>query len=81
MFLLTSVISTFSRYVGYIEGIAPIILIRDPEIIKMITVKDFDHFVNHREFFSEDIEPLFGGSLFMMKGMRKVKKETLIFTQ
>ncbi|KAL0841594.1 hypothetical protein ABMA28_015253 [Loxostege sticticalis] len=58
------------RYVGYIEGIAPIILIRDPEIIKMITVKDFDHFVNHREFFSEDIEPLFGGSLFMMKGDR-----------
>ncbi|XP_052750668.1 probable cytochrome P450 9f2 isoform X2 [Galleria mellonella] len=33
----------------------------------MITIKDFDHFVNHKEFFDKDIDPLFGGSLFMMK--------------
>ncbi|XP_049869526.1 cytochrome P450 9e2-like [Pectinophora gossypiella] len=58
------------RYVGYIEGTAPIVLIRDPELIKQITVKDFDHFVDHKQFFPEDIEPLFGGSVLMMKGDR-----------
>nr|QOW41329.1 cytochrome P450 monooxygenase CYP9G18 [Conogethes punctiferalis] len=58
------------RYVGYIELTTPIIVIRDPELIKQITVKDFDHFVNHREFFTEDLEPLFGASLLMMKGDR-----------
>ncbi|CAH0723108.1 unnamed protein product, partial [Brenthis ino] len=56
------------RYVGYIEGTVPIFLIRDPELIKTITVKDFDHFVDHKQFFSEENEPLFGGSLLMLKG-------------
>ncbi|XP_013172507.1 PREDICTED: probable cytochrome P450 9f2 [Papilio xuthus] len=56
------------RYIGYTQGTTPIILIRDPEIIKSITVKDFDHFVDHRQFLSEDVEPLIGSSLFFMKG-------------
>ncbi|GBP77551.1 Cytochrome P450 9e2 [Eumeta japonica] len=45
-----------------------VILVRDPEIIKSITVKDFDHFTDHREYFSEDVDPLYGGSLLMMTG-------------
>ncbi|XP_053607640.1 probable cytochrome P450 9f2 isoform X2 [Plodia interpunctella] len=56
------------KYVGFIEGTDPVILIRDPEIIRNTTVKDFDHFVDHKAFFSEDSEPLFGGSLIQMKG-------------
>ncbi|XP_045448629.1 cytochrome P450 9e2-like [Melitaea cinxia] len=55
------------KYVGYIEGSTPIIMVRDPELIKAITVKDFDHFVDHKVFFSE---PLFDDSLLMMKGER-----------
>ncbi|XP_045535826.1 cytochrome P450 9e2 [Papilio machaon] len=56
------------RYIGYTQGTTPIILIRDPEIIKSITVKDFDHFVDRKQFISEDVEPLLGASLFLMKG-------------
>ncbi|KAJ8728418.1 hypothetical protein PYW08_016803 [Mythimna loreyi] len=48
----------------------PVLLIRDPDLIKSITVKDFDHFTDHREFFTEESDPLFAGSLFLMKGER-----------
>nr|QLI62188.1 cytochrome P450 39 [Streltzoviella insularis] len=58
------------KYVGYIEGMTPIIVVRDPDLIKSITVKDFDHFTDHRHFFTEETEPLFGGSLLMMRGER-----------
>lgn len=48
------------------------LLIRDPELLKQITVKDFDHFVNHRTVFGDenDKNNLFGASLFMMKDSR-----------
>lgn len=43
----------------------------DPELIKQITVKDFEHFLDHRQFFlDEESEPLFGKSLFMLRGQR-----------
>ncbi|CAD0254292.1 unnamed protein product [Spodoptera exigua] len=56
------------KYVGFVENSAPVLIIRDPELIKAITIKDFDHFTDHKDFFSPDSEPLFAGSLLMMKG-------------
>lgn len=47
----------------------PTLLIRDPELIKQITVKDFDHFVDHRSFASDDADPLWSKNLFSLKGM------------
>uniref|UniRef100_A0A1B6L4Y4 Cytochrome P450 n=1 Tax=Graphocephala atropunctata TaxID=36148 RepID=A0A1B6L4Y4_9HEMI len=38
------------RYVGYIDIRTPALLIRDPELIKLILQKDFDHFTDHYEF-------------------------------
>ncbi|CAD0199578.1 unnamed protein product [Chrysodeixis includens] len=58
------------RYVGFMEFTLPVILIRDPELIKSITIKDFDYFTDHREFFTEESDPLFAGSLLLMKGNR-----------
>nr|QLI62171.1 cytochrome P450 22 [Streltzoviella insularis] len=54
------------KYVGFIETSTVALIIRDPELIKNITVKDFDHFTDHRSFFENS--ELFGGSLVMMKG-------------
>ncbi|OWR54415.1 cytochrome P450 9G3, partial [Danaus plexippus plexippus] len=70
---LDSVYKAFpeERYVGYIEGTTKTIIIRDPEITKNITVKDFQHFTDHKTFFSEETEPLFGGSLFSMKDLMR----------
>ncbi|CAG9785968.1 unnamed protein product [Diatraea saccharalis] len=56
------------RYVAYIEASTPIILIRDPELIKAITVKNFDYFMDHKQFFPE--ADIFGMSMFGMKGDR-----------
>jgi cytochrome P450 family 9 len=56
------------KYGGVYEFMNPVILLRDPELIKMVTVKDFDHFLDHRTPISEDTEPLFGKGLFNLKG-------------
>ncbi|XP_026324723.1 cytochrome P450 9e2-like [Hyposmocoma kahamanoa] len=56
------------KYVGYIEATEPILLVRDPELIKTITVKDFDHFVDHKQFFPAEVDPLLGDSVFSMRG-------------
>lgn len=36
------------KFVGLMEFRRPIMYIRDLDLIKAITIKDFDHFVNHR---------------------------------
>lgn len=44
----------------------PNFVITDPEMIKQITIKDFDSFMNHDKFFDESVDKLFGKSLFQM---------------
>jgi cytochrome P450 family 9 len=51
---------------GFFNMGRPNFAITDPEIIKKITIKDFDSFVNHDKFFDESIDKLFGKSLFQM---------------
>ncbi|PNF23402.1 Cytochrome P450 9e2 [Cryptotermes secundus] len=58
------------KYGGVYEFLNPIILLRDPELIKMVTVKDFEHFVDRGVRISEEVEPLFGKGLFSLKGQR-----------
>lgn len=42
-------------------------MICDPELIKQITITDFDHFINHRFDFGEDCDPMLGRSLFALR--------------
>lgn len=48
----------------------PAYVIRDPELIKQIGIRDFDHFVNHQFNVHEDTDRLFGRSLFIMRDQR-----------
>jgi len=56
------------KYGGVYQFMFPIVLLRDPELIKKVTVKDFEHFLDHQSPISEEAEPLFGKALFNLKG-------------
>lgn len=58
----------YSRYVGFYEFTNKLVVIRDVELLKKMMVKDFEHFVNHRYYIPEDIDPLVGGHLFILQG-------------
>ncbi|KAB0794243.1 hypothetical protein PPYR_13863 [Photinus pyralis] len=59
-----------ARFAGMYQLARPVLAIRDPELIKQITVKDFDHFIDHSQFVPEECEPLWGKNLFSLKGER-----------
>jgi len=59
-----------AKYVGVYEFNHPRILIRDLELIKSITLKHFDNFMDHYGFVSEDQDPLFGRNIFILRGER-----------
>lgn len=48
----------------------PVYFIRDPEIIKKLTIKEFDHFTDHRLVIDEEVEPLFAKGLFGLTGQK-----------
>ncbi|XP_026488120.2 cytochrome P450 9e2-like [Vanessa tameamea] len=56
------------RFVGRYEFIKPMLVIRDLELVKKITIKDFEYFLDHRGFTDEKTEPLFARNLFSLKG-------------
>ncbi|KAJ8953899.1 hypothetical protein NQ318_019139 [Aromia moschata] len=59
-----------TRYSGIYQFLLPTLLIRDPDLLKLVTVKDFDHFVDHRPFIPEEADPLWGKNLFALKGQK-----------
>uniref|UniRef100_A0A1B0D3B3 Cytochrome P450 n=1 Tax=Phlebotomus papatasi TaxID=29031 RepID=A0A1B0D3B3_PHLPP len=55
------------KFVGMFEFRNPMVLVKDPKIIKHLAVKEFDHFVDHRTIIPSEAEPLFGKSLILLK--------------
>nr|AVL92875.1 CYP450 [Locusta migratoria] len=48
---------------------ASLVMIRDPEIIRTVTIKDFDYFTDHADFFdSERSCPIQNRMLFLLRG-------------
>lgn len=46
----------------------PIIIPRDPELLKTIAVKDFEYFTDHRPILSENGDQLWSRGIFTLKG-------------
>lgn len=57
-----------SRYVGMYQFRRPILLVRDPELVKQVTIKDFDTFPEHVQVFPVDLEPLLAKNLLNITG-------------
>ncbi|CAH1645261.1 unnamed protein product [Spodoptera littoralis] len=55
------------RFVGRYEFNKEIILVRDLELVKKITVKDFEHFIDHRFVFGNS-ESYFSRNLLSLRG-------------
>ena len=55
---------------GTFEFKTPAFMLRDPELIKRITVKDFDYFMDHRTFFTAESDPLFANALVLLTGQK-----------
>ncbi|XP_055696952.1 probable cytochrome P450 9f2 [Phlebotomus papatasi] len=58
------------KVVGFWDGNTPIIMMKDPDVIKNFCVKEFEHFQDHRDFLSEKMDPLFGNSLFVLRDQK-----------
>ncbi|XP_028160700.1 cytochrome P450 9e2-like [Ostrinia furnacalis] len=56
------------RFVGRYEFMNPAVMIRDIELLKKVTVKDFEYFLDHRSLVNEKTDPFFGRNLFSLKG-------------
>lgn len=59
------------RFFGIYEITHPIYIVRDPDLVKQITVQNFDHFLNHQGNFEEcDKDSLLGRTLFFMRDQK-----------
>ena len=57
-----------AKYVGFYEFLTPVLMLRDPELIKAVTIKNAEQFPDHRPLVYEEMDPLLGGMLFTQRG-------------
>lgn len=57
-----------SPFVGMYRMFTPTLMIREPELIKNIVVKDFKHFLNNDIGVDKDVDRIFGRNPFALKG-------------
>ena len=57
-----------ARYYGGFDMGKPMVLIRDPELYRDISIKNFDYFTDHSAFVSEEMDPIVGRNVFSLKG-------------
>nr|WET52691.1 cytochrome P450 [Phaedon brassicae] len=56
------------RYFGMYMFVKPLLVVKDPDLIKEITVKSFDNFADHRDIMPVEADPLWGKNLVQLKG-------------
>jgi len=56
-----------AKYYVFYDLVKPVYVLRDPELIISVTIKNFDYFCNHRNFVNEDLEPISGKTLFGLR--------------
>lgn len=62
------------KLIGFYAPLEPMMLIRDPDLIKTVLVKDFNNFCDNGFVLSEKIDPLLGYNPFGVKGFQEWKQ-------
>ncbi|XP_050293214.1 cytochrome P450 9e2-like isoform X1 [Anthonomus grandis grandis] len=58
------------RVVGFYNFTMPTLLLRDPELIKQIGIKDFEHFADHPPLIDPEADPLWSKNLLSLSGAK-----------
>nr|XP_022908462.1 cytochrome P450 9e2-like [Onthophagus taurus] len=68
--MITSIYNAFpeERYIGMYQGLLPTLVIKDPDLIKNIAIKDFDHFTDHQQVIPNGIDDVWAKNLLTLKG-------------
>ncbi|XP_076234026.1 uncharacterized protein LOC143178965 [Calliopsis andreniformis] len=56
-----------AKYVGYYEFLRPVIVLRDIDLIKSVTMKNVETFPNRRIDFAKKLDPLLSSTLFSLR--------------
>ncbi|XP_014488267.1 PREDICTED: cytochrome P450 9e2-like [Dinoponera quadriceps] len=67
-----------AKYIGMMDMATPLVVLRDPELIKDVMVKDFEYFTDHAPFLSEELDPLFGKTILSLRGDRWKEMRTTL---
>ncbi|XP_046627952.1 cytochrome P450 9e2-like [Neodiprion virginianus] len=67
-----------AKYVGFFDFASPVVLLRDPELIRLIAIKNFENFPDHKMFAQEVPDSFFKESLFGLQGKRWKDTRTLL---
>ncbi|XP_046630321.1 cytochrome P450 9e2-like [Neodiprion virginianus] len=59
-----------SKYIGMMDFNTPSILVRDPELIKQLGVKQFEEFPDHKPVVGENTDSFFGKMMYFVTGSR-----------
>lgn len=54
---------------GFFQAAVPFLIVRDPELIRTVLIKDFSHFTDRATVVYEEIDPL-TSHIFLLKGQR-----------
>ncbi|XP_011647773.1 cytochrome P450 9e2-like [Pogonomyrmex barbatus] len=57
-----------AKYFGMFDCITPVYVIRDPDLINTIAIKEFDNFCDHLGFVNETLDPIASRNLFNLQG-------------
>ena len=57
-----------AKYVGFYEFLTPIVMLRNLDLIKTVTVKNIEQFPDHSPLVNREVDPMLGGVLFMLSG-------------
>ncbi|CAO1431140.1 unnamed protein product [Diamesa serratosioi] len=55
---------------GFFEFRKPVVMVKDPKLIKQLAVKNFDYFMDRRTMITEEMDPIFGKALVSLTGQK-----------